>query len=188
MKTTLVAYYSRTGSNQYLAQKVADALHCDIAPIHPRPGAFFWLIIMSWFNMGARPQLTTEKMAQYDRIIICGPIWMGTLVAPLRGLVKRLRDGHQEICHITCCGSTDKTKDDTFGYATVFPKVKKIVGDRLILSEAFPIVLVLPEEKREDDELIMNTRLSDENFHGEIQARLDRVVNQLRQMDQPALV
>jgi flavodoxin len=188
MKTTLVAYYSRTGSNQYLAQKVADALHCDIAPIRPRPGAFFWLIIMSWFNLGARPGLTKETLAQYDRIIICGPIWMGTLVAPLRGLLQQLKNSHQEICHITCCGSKDEKKDDTFGYGTVFPKVKKIVGERLILSEAFPIVLVLPENQREDDELIMNTRLSDENFHGEIQDRLDRFVNQLRQMDEPAMV
>ena len=179
MKSTLVAYYSRTSSNEYLARRIAQSLDCDIEPIRPIPNFFPLLLICSWLRIPALPRISKEKLDQYDRIIICGPIWMGTLISPLRGLLQRLRNGTQEICHVTCCGSTDETKDDTFGYATVFPKVRKIVGDRLILSEAFPIVLVIPEDKREDDDLIMNTRLSDENFYGEIKDRLDRLVRQL---------
>jgi hypothetical protein len=132
----------------------------------PAPGPFSGSLSCPGSTWEPGRGLTKETLAQYDRIIICGPIWMGTLVAPLRGLLQQLKNSHQEICHITCCGSKDEKKDDTFGYGTVFPKVKKIVGERLILSEAFPIVLVLPENQREDDELIMNTRLSDENFHG----------------------
>lgn len=185
MKTTLVAYYSRTGSNQYLAQRIAQSLHGDIAPIHPSPNAFGLLLIFSWLGIGARPRIPRETLDQYETIVLCGPIWMGTLVAPLRGLLNRLRHGHQKICYVTCCGSTDQGKDDTFGYATVFPKVKRIVGDRLIVSEAFPIDLVLPEDKKGNDELIMNTRISDANFQGEMQDRLDRLVSQLRHLNEP---
>jgi flavodoxin len=180
MKSTLVAYYSNNGSNKYLAQRIAYALGCDIEPIRPWPGSFPLLLPLSWLKIGAYARISREKLEQYERIIICGPIWMGTLISPLRGVLKKLRNGQQEICHVTCCGSTDKAKDDTFGYATVFPKVRDLVGDRLILSEAFPIELVLTEEEKEDDEKIMNTRLSDENFRGEILDRMHRMVGRLK--------
>ena len=188
MKSTLVAFYSRTGSNHYLANKIASTLNCDIEPINPRPGIFSLLLLLSWSKIGAFSKISSAKLDQYERIIVCGPIWMGTLISPLKGLLNKLKKTNHEVCYVTCCGSTDQKKDDTFGYATVFPLVRKMVGDRLILSEAFPIDLVIPEDQKGNDEIIMNTRLSDENFNGEIQDRFNRLINKLQNQPEMARI
>jgi hypothetical protein len=44
---------------------------------------------------------------------------------------------------------------------------------------AFPISLVLPRELQDDSDAIMKTRLSDENFTGEIVKRLETYIEQL---------
>ena len=54
-----------------------------------------------------------------------------------------------------------------------FKEIKEILQEKCIHCEAFPITLVLPEEKREDPETVMNTRLTNENFQGEILERFN---------------
>ena len=44
------------------------------------------------------------------------------------------------------------------------------------LCQAFPIDLVLTDEKKEDGDLIMKTRLSEATFTGEIQDRLENFI------------
>jgi hypothetical protein len=41
---------------------------------------------------------------------------------------------------------------------------------------AFPIDLVVPEDKKENPEAIMKTRLSDTNFNGAIKERFDQMI------------
>ena len=82
----------------------------------------------------------------------------------------------------TNCGGGDKERSSQFGYDGVFEKVRRIVGDKLLLAQAFPIPLVVPEEKWDDGETMMNTRLSDENFKGEILERFDKYVEDFRSL------
>ena len=44
---TLVVYYSNTGSNRYLAEQLAHTLKADCEQIRPRPGAVFFLMMLS---------------------------------------------------------------------------------------------------------------------------------------------
>lgn len=46
--------------------------------------------------------------------------------------------------------------------------------------QAFPIDLVLAEKLKENSEAIMNTRLSNDNFQGEIQKIFDSFINRLK--------
>jgi flavodoxin len=173
---TLVVYYSHTGNNRYLAEQVAHSLKADCEQIRPRPGAFLFLIMLSFLNIGARPAPLTRTVEEYDQVILVGPIWMGRLVSPLRGFLMRYRKRIKQLYFITCCGSTDAARNDTFGYATVFPKIAAILGERCVQCEALPIALVLPEDKSKDNQAIMNTRLSDENFSGMARERFNRFV------------
>jgi hypothetical protein len=173
---TLVTYYSKTGSNRYLAEKIANRLQADLEPIRPRGNVFFLQLLFSLMGLGLGIRPFRRNMKDYDQLVVCGPIWMGQFLYPIRACMGKYRRHMQQIHFATCCGSTDEMKNDKFGYGLVFEKARAKVGNKLVHCEAFPIVLVIPEEQREDDETIMNTRLSDENFQGEIQTRLDQFV------------
>ena len=47
MKKNVVIYYSNTGSNQYLAEKIAKQLECHIEAIRPRGNGFPVLLMLS---------------------------------------------------------------------------------------------------------------------------------------------
>ncbi|GGX57142.1 flavodoxin family protein [Saccharospirillum salsuginis] len=176
---TLVLYYSRTGNNRYLAEHVASHLNADLEAIRPRLGGLLFQILFSFlpFSPGIRP--LTHDVQQYDRLVVCGPVWMGRLIAPLRTALKRYGTQVDEVDFATCCGSVDADKDGTFGYEGVFRQVRTLLGDRCRQCAAFPVVLTLPEDKRKDDEAVMNALLSDESFGPELQSRLDDFLTRL---------
>jgi menaquinone-dependent protoporphyrinogen IX oxidase len=172
---TIVVYYSKSGNNKYLAEKVAKTLACDIEEIKPRVTAFFLLL----FNLSFGNKPLKHNLKKYDRVILCGPIWMGKFVSPLKSFVKKYSKSIQQLYFITCCGSTDEKKDEKFGHNLVFKHVKELLGEKCIHCEAFPIVLVLPEDQKGNDDAIMKTHLSDDNFAGEIKQRFDNFIRSI---------
>ena len=176
---TLVVYYSKNGSNKYLAEKVADSVKGDLEAIKPRLNLFFFLLLSSLTKISMGIKSLKHNVAEYDRTIVCGPIWMGQHISPLRDFIKKYRNSINKFYLISCCGSKDATKDDKFGYAGVFKKVKETAGEKCVHCEAFPIDLIVPDDKKEDDEAVMNTRLSDENFMGPIKDRFESFVQLL---------
>jgi hypothetical protein len=109
-----------------------------------------------------------SKVEDYERVILCGPIWMGKLIVPLKNFVKKNISKISNLVFVTCCGSTFDKKDEKFGHNLVFNQVKELAGEKCKHCEAFPIVLVLPTELRDDSSAFMKTHLNDENFNGEI--------------------
>jgi flavodoxin len=177
----LVVYYSKTGNNRYLAEKIAHTLSCDIQEIAPRLNVIPLQILFSLIktSMGIKPLI--QNMKEYDRIILCGPIWMGQLTSPLRDFINKYRSRINKLYFATCCGGGDLEKDGKFGYAKVFQQIKELAGDRCIHCQAFSIKLVVPDDKKEDNESMMKIRLSDANFKGEIQKRLDDFIQKARE-------
>lgn len=176
---TLVVYYSRTGSNTYLAEKIAHTLRGDIEAITPRLNLFPMLLLFSWLNISLGVKALTHRVDDYDAVIVCGPVWMGQCISPLRDVIKKHGTRIKHLYFATCCGSSDSTKDDKFGYAKVFLQVKRLAGDMCVHCEAFPIGLVLPEDKQDDSDAVMKTRLSDHNFTGHIQRRLENFIQKV---------
>jgi flavodoxin len=177
----LIAYYSNTGSNKYLADKIAQALSCDIEAIKPRLNLFPLLMFFSVIKAGLGIKSLKHKVKEYDRIILCGPIWMGKFISPLRDFINKHGPNVKKLYFVTCCGSTDAAKRERFGHALVFDEVHKILGDKCIHCEAFPIGLVLPADNK-DNNAIMKTRLSDQNFTGEIQKRFDNFIQVMKKL------
>lgn len=161
---TLVVYYSRKGSNRYLAEKIAAELSCDAEMIRPRLNVFM-LFLMN-IHLGIRP--IRHKVEDYDRIILCGPIWMGKFIPPLRSFLNKYNQRITKLVFVTCCGSTYKNRDEKFGHGLVFKEVKALLDGRCSLCQAFPVGLVMPDEQKEDPEAFMKTHLNNENFKGEI--------------------
>lgn len=174
---TIVYYYSKKGSNRYLAGKIAERLSCEKEEIRPRLDVF--LLYLLRINLGHKS--LKHKINDYDKVILCGPIWIGKLIPPLRNFLLKHKESIQQLTFVTCCGSSDAKKDDKFGHGFVFKEVENIMKDKLTGCQAFPIDLVLPDYKKEDEEATMNTRLSDETFNGIMQERLDTFVAQVSQ-------
>jgi len=172
---TIVVYYSNKGSNRYLAKRFAVNLSCEIEEIKPRLNVF--LLFLMNIHLGIRP--LKSNIEDYDRVLLCGPIWMGKFIPPLRSFVKNYADRINSLVFVTCCGSTYKNKDEKFGHGLVFEEVKQILGDKCTLCQAFPVGLVLPDEQKEDTDAFMKTHLNDENFNGEIQEIYDAFVGKL---------
>jgi menaquinone-dependent protoporphyrinogen IX oxidase len=176
---TIVVYYSNTGSNKYLGEKVAGALHADVEVIKPAINFFPLLMFFSLTGVSAGIKVLGRKLEDYDRIILCGPIWMGRLVSPLRDFLTKYRKNIKELHFLTCCASADDAKEMKFGHGLVFRKIQNILKDKCVSCDAFPIGMVLPENKQKDNNAILKTRLSDDNFSGEIQKRFKNVIQRL---------
>jgi flavodoxin len=177
----LVLYYSFTGNNKYLANKIAKKLNADLSCIEPRFNVLPFLILssMTKISFGIKP--IKNQIAQYDAVVVCGPIWAGQLISPVYNFIKKYKKDIQMLHFATSCGSTDEIKETRFGYAKSFKYIQKLIGNKCGVREAFPITLVVPEDKKKNDEAVMKTRLSDENFKGDIELRLEHFTQKVIQ-------
>lgn len=169
----LILYYSKSGNNLFLAREIQKHLNAEVEVIRPFVSLFPLLLVMSYFKLGAWCHNLNADLSQYDRIIICGPIWMGSLISPVRGIVNKYKNDINELHFLTSCGGSDDQKDSRFGYVGVFNELKKILKDRVSYCGAFPIPLVLKDEDVKNNQIVMETHLNKENFVGEIRTRLD---------------
>lgn len=176
---TIVVYYSNKGSNKYLARKISKSLSCELEEIKPWLNVFV-LFLMN-LHLGIKP--LKKNIKEYDRVILCGPIWMGKFIPPLRSFVKRYFTKINKLIFVTCCGSTDAQKDDKFGHGLVFKEIENILKDKCVFCQAFPVALVLPDDKKDDSEAFMKTHLNEDNFKGEIQERFENFMRKVNEMN-----
>lgn len=163
----VVYFYSSTGNNRFLAEHLGRDLECPVEELLPNQEAGTWMMFKSFFKIGTTPQPLKHQPKNFDKIYLCGPIWMGTLISPLRGFLKTYRNHIKELVFVTVCGSTPEQRNQKFGYEKVFSEVKKLGGCiSKVDTVALSIALTLPKEKWNDSELIMQTRLSEKNFSG----------------------
>jgi flavodoxin len=171
----IVYYYSYTGSNEFLAKKIAADLDCDIEEIKPRLNRH--LLMLMGLNLGNTK--LKKSVEEYDKIILCGPIWMGKLIVPLKNLVVKNINNIENMVFATCCGSTFEGKDKKFGHNLVFKELKKLTGEKCSHCEAFPIDLILTDEQKKDRDSAMKYRLNNESFKGEIVSIYDTFIQKI---------
>ena len=176
----LIVFYSKSGNNKFLAEKCAQTLHSDIEEIVPRLNVFPVMAFSSLIKMGLGIKTLKHTVAEYDTIILFGPVWMGQLIYPLRAFINKYNTNIERLFFGTSCSSSDAEKNSRFGYETVFSQIRSLAGNRCLYCEAFPIDLVLSEEKKEDSTAIMKTRLSDELFSGEIADRFNQFIKKIK--------
>jgi len=173
---TIVYYYSHKGSNRYLANKIANDMNCSIEEIKPRLNSH--LLMLMGVNLGNTK--LKNKTENYDRIILCGPIWMGKLIVPLKNFIKNNTNKIQKLVFVTCCGSTFEKKDEKYGHNFVLKEVRNLLMDKCEHCEAFPKTLVLPDDLKDASDAFMKVNLNEENFKGEIQTIYDNFIAKLK--------
>lgn len=163
-KKIIVIYYSRKGSNKFLANKISDKLKCDIEELKPRLNIFLLLL----FGLSFGNKRIKSKISEYKMVVLCGPIWMGKFITPLKTFLKKYKKDITKLVFTTCCGSSYEMKEKKFGHGLVFNIIKDMSDEKCIHFAAFPITLVVPKDKREDPNIVMKTILTNDNFKDEI--------------------
>ncbi len=161
---TIVLYYSHKGSNRFLANRMAQDLSCEIEEIVPRWNSHI-LMIMG-VNLGIHK--LKSKVREYDRVILCGPVWVGKLIVPLKEFIRMYAKEVKQLVFVTCCGSSFKDKDSKYGYNLVFNKVKGLLNEKCEHCHAFPISMFTPLELKDDPNAYKTVHLNENNFEGEI--------------------
>lgn len=167
MKDYAVIYYSHNGSNRFLAKRIAETLNCDTEEIKPRLNVHLFLL----FGLSIGKRKLKTNLTETKKVILCDPIWMGRFISPLKDFVRKNKERINGLVFVTCCGSSYEMKDKKFGHGLVFKKIKALLKEKCIHCEALPITLVVTDDKKEDPNIVMNTRLSQQNFKGEIADR-----------------
>lgn len=179
LQKTLVVYYSKTGNNRYLAERFAGVLDGDIVAIEPKINRISWLLFLGWIKWPVRIKKMPFRLADYDQVVLCGPIWTGQFISPLRSFLNKYKSDVKQLYYATCCGIGDAAREIKFGYLPNFRLLKKIMGDIPTECEAFPIPLIIPADKKGDEAYKLQVRLSDENFKGEILERFEAFVRKM---------
>lgn len=179
---TMIYFYSNKGSNRYLAHKIASDLRIPSEEIRPRFNSH--LLMLMGINFGNRK--LKSNIEDYDRVILCGPIWMGKLIVPLKNFVVKNASKIRQLIFVTCCGSNFEQKDKKFGHNLVFNRLKSLTGEKCVHCEAFPVTLVLPDEQKNDSDAFMKTHLNDANFKGEIAAVYNGFIQKIKNSEASA--
>jgi len=176
MSKTLVTYYSNTGNNRFLANEISKRLNCEIEEI--KPVLNMHLLLLSGIGFGNKN--IKKNLAEYDRVILCGPVWMGSFIYPLRKFIEKHQNEVKDWLFVTCCGSSYKLKEDKYGHEMVFKKVHKSFPGLNINCTALPITMTMPDEQQADTKAMMETRLTNDNFNGLFLKEFNAFIEKIR--------
>jgi flavodoxin len=121
----LIVYYSNSGTTKVLAEKVAAAIGGDLEEIveqRPRPrlvdgegkptGGFIMArsALSAFLGIGSSINPGNADPAAYDVVIVGTPVWVGSLVPPVRSYLKRNRKKMKAVALFCSCGQNEKLR------------------------------------------------------------------------------
>lgn len=110
---SLVLYYSNTGNTQKVAQVLATELGADLGEITcdqylSFPGRLLMALDV-FTRRRPRIDLVVKPSAQYDLVVIGGPVWAARPSLPLVAAIERGGFGGAPLAHfVTCSGTSPK--------------------------------------------------------------------------------
>jgi hypothetical protein len=91
MKVKVISY-SLTGNNDALAARMAAKLSAEHIKIsEPKQRTTLTIILDVLFNRVPRISPLIDNVAKNDLVLFVGPVWMGQVATPFRGLFKQLK-------------------------------------------------------------------------------------------------
>ncbi len=145
---TLIIYYSHTGNNAVLAERVADSINADTFRLtESRARTVKTIIIDMVFRRKAPLQAIPETVGMYDLVIFMGPIWMFHLCSPLRTCMKRIKPHPGRYGFISLSGGALGPN------APVIGQLKRLLGKSLSLYLDLPIAsfCTVPDKATDKD-------------------------------------
>lgn len=181
MKKYLVLYYSKTGNSKFLAERISSILNCDLIRIVPIFDNVMFLFLLTRLNIGIGTNISKSSIKEYDEVIIIGPLWGGLINAPIKNVLRKCFKANKIVHFAISCDIPEKEKDHKYGYARSLNHAKEIGGSFMKTARAFSNALVKEHMARNDIEIPEKMSLSEENFKGEIEERLSRFVQEIKE-------
>lgn len=106
MRTAVVSY-SYTGNNNKLGAALAEALGAQhIAVIPDEPVTMNTIALDMLFGRTPAVKPDPAALAEYDRVILLAPAWMGKAAAPIRPYLKQLKKKPVPYAFVTLSGGS----------------------------------------------------------------------------------
>lgn len=122
----IIVYYSRTGHTRKLAIELSHRLNCTVEEIkttsqYSGPFGFPRACFHAAFRISPETQLLRSHLADFDLVVLCGPVWMGSICMPLRSFMVDHISDFKNVAFVVTQGGNGKRKK-------IFDKMKKIIG------------------------------------------------------------
>ena len=134
----LIAYYSRTGNNEKIANELQAMLHCDVEKIVDtvsRLGLWGWLVSGSQAYRRKMSVImpVAKNPGDYDVVVIVCPFWAGLMPPPIRTYIFENKDRLNRFALLSVSGSGE-------GNSKTIPDFEAAVGKEvsvcLLLKES----------------------------------------------------
>lgn len=175
MTSYLVVYFSHTGNNRFIAARIARALNAPLRQLQPGIDSLWGLSLLSLLAIPVRSGLSDDEVRSADAVVICGPIWRGRLIAPLRAAIGQAARLSRPIHFVTCCASGDDVKEGRGGYSQVLRAAIRDGAPWVRTAEALPLTLATTTPAYDGE-----TRLGRDTFGGALAARLDACIARIK--------
>ena len=143
--STLVVYFSFTGSTKFIAEKIAETMNADNAQLktskeYPADGFKKYFFGGKSVIFGEKPDLVNEPIDwnRYDTIIIGTPVWAGSFAPPIKSFISQYKIRGKRIALFASHGGGGAKK--------CFAKLKKELSGNEFICE---IDFVEPKKNRE---------------------------------------
>lgn len=176
MKKTIIIYFTKTGNNRFIAEKLSKDLDADLTELIPKLNNFFLLLILSGLKIPSSIKTLSLDIKKYERVILISPIWIGSLISPIRGFVKKYKDSIKDLVFITVCGSGSEDKDGKYGYENIFKEVQKYFPSRK--TSCYEISTKSLNKNNQSSKAL--PIISENVFNNEIKDRYDEIVEILK--------
>lgn len=111
---SLVLYYSNTGNTQKVAQALARSLGAELAEVTCDQYLTWYRPLIMAFDIFTRHLPKIDVLlppgADYDLVVIGGPVWAARLAPPIVALLEQRSFGGAALGHfVTCAGTSPKS-------------------------------------------------------------------------------
>ncbi|MBC7537369.1 MAG: hypothetical protein H7281_01005 [Bacteriovorax sp.] len=126
LEKKLVIYYSSSGHTKKLAREISRKVNCDIEEIKTPTsysGLFGYPRALIHAFLKTEPVIKKLKHnpADYDLVIVGGPIWAGQLSSPIRSFLTKNRDNLKNVAFFL-------TQSVQYGSEQVFEQMELVCG------------------------------------------------------------
>ena len=179
MKKYLILCYSKTGNSRFIAEKLSTELSCDMEMIRPNLNYTGLLFLISLLKIPIPTNISTNKIKEYDEIIIIGPIWGGLLIAPLRTLLKKCFNLSKPVHFAVTCETSEDEKESKYGYNQVLNSTIEMDGQLVRTTAAFSTSLIKASDGKINKDVTVKAKITEENFSVELKERLEDFKNRI---------
>jgi flavodoxin len=172
MRKYLILYYSKTGNSKFIAEKLSEALACNLQRVIPIIDSLVVLFLLSLMRISIPTNISKKEIEDYSEIIIIGPVWGGLLISPLRNTLKKCTKASKNIYFAITCETKDEEKNNKYGYARVLREAEGLGGKFVRAVEAFSTSLVNLDNKAWSPKPSEKIKITEENFKGVLKSRL----------------